>query len=694
MFSLPVLEISRFRRTLLTRLALLIIILIPTFYGGVYLVANWNPTGHLDELTAAIVNDDQPADSPSSNGTDPTVVAAGDELTGQLTGSDDAGFTWVTATDATAQQGLDDGHYDAVLHIPAEFSASLTSLGGSDPRTTDLTLTTNDAHNYITGNIASTILANIRANLAKTTISTYLDNVYIGFNTIHDSVSEAATGATQLATGSTTLLTGTGSLTDGLATLNSGASDLSAGATRLADGASTLASGTTTAAGGASSLASGASRVADGTSTLAQSADDVTARISDIRTSIDTSLNAIDATTLAAQVTESRDAAAAALTDQITALQARYPDDPDIASLAQTLATIQSTLTPATDIASRIESARSTITGKADQIASSAATIDTQINTLNDGAQQVATGASALADGTAQLATGADTLATGASTLATGASTLSTGTGTALTGAQQLRSGASELNDGAKTLAEGLNSGVASIPTYSDTDRANRTDVVSSPVTATAVRENKVAAYGEGLAPYFIPLALWIGGMITYQILKAAPSRAFASRAPSWRIALAGYYPGVLFGILQAALLSAVLLLFVGVETPNPVAFTAFIALIALAFTSIHQALVAYFGGTGRLIGLVFLVMQLASAGGTYSINTSPPFFQAISPYMPLTYAVAGVRALIAGGSLAPVAMGVIAMLLTMAIALSITTLAAHHGRLWSMKRLHPSLSI
>lgn len=61
---------------------------------------------------------------------------------------------------------------------------------------------------------------------------------------------------------------------------------------------------------------------------------------------------------------------------------------------------------------------------------------------------------------------------------------------------------------------------------------------------------------------------------------------------------------------------------------------------------------------------------------------------------MPLTYAVAGVRALIAGGPTDPVVHGVIAMLITTAVSLAVTTLAAHRARIWSIKRLHPSLNV
>ncbi len=40
----------------------------------------------------------------------------------------------------------------------------------------------------------------------------------------------------------------------------------------------------------------------------------------------------------------------------------------------------------------------------------------------------------------------------------------------------------------------------------------------------------------------------------------------------------------------------------------------------------------------------MLLMVQLASAGGAYFVQTTPSFLQAINPYMPMTYVVNGLR--------------------------------------------------
>ncbi|MEE3920066.1 hypothetical protein V2I01_22965 [Micromonospora sp. BRA006-A] len=49
-------------------------------------------------------------------------------------------------------------------------------------------------------------------------------------------------------------------------------------------------------------------------------------------------------------------------------------------------------------------------------------------------------------------------------------------------------------------------------------------------------------------------------------------------------------------------------------------------------------------GPAGRLAALALLMLQLTSSGGTYPVQTSPGFFQAIHPWLPMTYVVDGLR--------------------------------------------------
>src|SRR5699024_2972038 len=154
----------------------------------------------------------------------------------------------------------------------------------------------------------------------------------------------------------------------------------------------------------------------------------------------------------------------------------------------------------------------------------------------DNGAQQVATGADDLHSGLVKLDAGAGELATGAGDLNDGAKQLKDGTeqakscvGDLKDGSSQLVDGSKELDSGAGELADGSAEGLKQIPTYDKNDRDHRSDVVAVPVDADKVEDNPVDAYGEGLAAFFVSLALWIGGMITYMVINAIPYRALAS---------------------------------------------------------------------------------------------------------------------------------------------------------------------
>lgn len=172
-------------------------------------------------------------------------------------------------------------------------------------------------------------------------------------------------------------------------------------------------------------------------------------------------------------------------------------------------------------------------------------------------------------------------------------------------------------------------------------------------------------------------------------MLRPLPQRAIASTAPSWRVALAGFAPGALFGVVQALVLTAVLHWWVGISIASPWLFLAFAILASLAFVAINHALVAALGAPGRFVGLLLIVLQLSAAGATYPIETTPEFFQVLHPLLPLTYAVRAFRSLIAGGTLhlAPAAAALACWLLA---ALVLTVFAAHRQRSWSLARLRP----
>ncbi|WAL39304.1 YhgE/Pip domain-containing protein [Brevibacterium sp. BRM-1] len=729
MFSLPFLELSRFKRSTLTRLAIIVVLIIPTIYGGTYLASNWDPPGNLDKLDAAIVNLDRGAEQPSATGgKSEGHVNAGDELVENMTGEDGAGFTWKSTSASEAQQGLDSGKYAAILTVPSDFSAHLVSTGGDDPEQAQLNMQTNDANNYIVGKAASQILNVIRENLNKTTTGKYVNQVYIGFNNIFDNISKAAdsagelhdgaaqlhTGSVKLADGADQLADGTGELVDGTGQAVTGSRQLHSGLVKLDAGAGDLADATGQARSGSKTLASGASQVADGTAQLQDKADDATKKADDFHRRADDLVNAtapkIDRA--AKDFDTARNTVRGDIGDDVERLAKKYPDDPDIQRLVKRADAVGDDLDAAhqraVDAFEDGKQLRKDAQSSADRLIKQVDRADRQIGKLNDGAQQVAAGAgtlhtglvkldkgaNTLHDSTGQAASGAKRLADGAVKLNDGAVKLDKGANTLADSSHQLADGAKKIDDGSGQLAAGLDDGAKQIPTYSKSDRENRSEVVALPVTGENEPQNAVNYYGEGLAPFFISLALWIGGMITYMVIKAIPFRALASTASSWRVAWSGYVPALIFAVGQVLILWATLAFILDFTVSSWLWTLLFSIIVAASFHTIHQMCVVLFGAVGRLLALVLLMVQLGAAGGTYPVQTAPAFFQAISPYLPMTWAVSGLRALIAGGEPIHAVRAALVLILFGLCGLLVSTIACSAKRVVRIKDLHPSLEL
>lgn len=310
-----------------------------------------------------------------------------------------------------------------------------------------------------------------------------------------------------------------------------------------------------------------------------------------------------------------------------------------------------------------------------------------KVNALDDGAQKVA-------DGAGRLHTGAGQLHSGLGTAKEGAAGLDGGIGKLHEGAGTLQGGIVKLSDGSARLAGGLHDGVARIPDYDKNDRDARTEVMADPVRLASQAMHKAPDYGTGFAPYFIPLSLWVGAMVAYMLVQPLNRRALAAGASPWRIALAGWLPVVAVGTVQAGALLAVLHWALGLQMVRAAGTAGFLVLVVACFAAIVQWLGARFGPAGRILVLALLMLQLTSAGGTYPVQTSPGFFNAIHPFLPMSYVVEGLRHLITGGGTTSVwqACGVLAAFT--ACALALTAFSARGKQVWSVKRLHPELTL
>ncbi|BDH10014.1 YhgE/Pip domain-containing protein [Streptomyces hygroscopicus] len=701
---LAALELKRFGRGKLPRLGLVALMLIPLLYGALYLCSFWDPYSRLDKIPVALVNEDQGAAS------DGKKITAGDDLSENL--KDSKKFHWEDVSSADAAKGLENGTYYLSLTVPKDFSKRIVSSSGDTPQTGALKVRTNDANNYVVGSISKTVFSEVRAKTSATSARAMLDKIFISFSDLHDKTAEAADGAGKVDKGVGSAEKGSGDLADGLGKLNDGAGKVSQGAGDLSKGAST-------AVAKAHELSRGAGRVADGTRQLAEKVNGLAKKdlpylrehgkeigrgaqfVADATETIGDVLDTLpsDSAKAASQARKNADNAAEIYQDRCGALLDTDPDCTKLKALADGSKVAADAAEKVNDSVAgadfgqlrgklrEIHQGAEMVAEQAPGIGKRADTAIGQINALNAGAQKVSQGAGLFADGIG-------TLADGAGKVADGAGKVHNGVGDAKDGAVKLTGGLFKLKDGTNQLADGLHDGVAKIPDYNKKDRDARTEVMADPVELAAKSMHKAPNYGTGLAPYFIPLSLWVGAMVAFMLLQPLGKRALAAGAPGWRIALGSWLPAYAIGVVQVLALMAVLHWGLGLEMARSAGTVGFLLLATACFTAIIQLLGAFFGPAGRVLTLVVLMLQLTSAGGTYPVQTSPGFFAAIHPFLPMSYVVDGLRRLITGGDLAIVQQGCVVLAVFTVGALALTALAARSRQVVRMKDLHPELSL
>ncbi|MEW2009450.1 MULTISPECIES: YhgE/Pip family protein [unclassified Microbacterium] len=391
------------------------------------------------------------------------------------------------------------------------------------------------------------------------------------------------------------LLTGLSDVRDNLVSATDGA-------TQLADGASTAASGSTSLADGTAQLAEGSAQLASGAQTLADGAQQVSAGNR--------------------QLADVADRAGAAVQEATNALPQVRADITDVLT-EQGLAPeeIDAVLARLDPLGTRIEEGNA-------QVQDAVGKVD-------------------------QLAAGSASLAAGASDLAGGAGTLATGAAAANAGAAQLRDGLQTLSSGTAELRDGLADGVQAIPASTPDLRSLQADTIADPVKVSSDKVASAEDYGAGLAPFFAALSAWIGIYALFLIVKPISRRAVTALHSPIRITLAGWLTPAMLGAVQMLGLMGILALTLGFTFDHPLGTLGVMMFASATFAAIILALNVWLGSVGQFLGLVLMVLQLVTAGGTFPWQTLPAPLAALHHVLPLGYVVDAMRQLMYGGDYA-----------------------------------------
>lgn len=678
-------DLSRIRGSVVALIVAVGLVIVPTLYAWFNIAGSWDPYGNTGNLKVAVANSDDGYMSDLI----PVRVNIGDTVVSALRENDQLDWRFVSESDAV--EGVRSGEYYAAVVIPENFSSRMMTVFSSEAEHAEIVYYENQKANAIaprvTDKAASTVRQQIDETFAKTISDVGLATTssLLEFMDGDQIAAYAGNLSGTLAGAITTLRDASGSVDEFAGLLQSptglldSTSDLLASAGAANENAEALVGDAKTGLSGMHDALDAAVAAID--QSLKDSAGDYDAAAK----AIDEAFGAADAH-VSLTVTQLRDASADVakrasdmrdVQDNILAverdvegsnlpekLKAELVQKIDIvANTVGNVANQQELLAKhLSDAAASLETGAADARAKAQAVKDGIAEAKGSIGGVKDSynatlKQQISDLSDAVADVARRGSDMADDLGATVTDLSHAASALSDD----LAGAHEVLAGASadlvSAADDLQRLKEGLDTAVTSgdldrVRELIGSDPAALADALAAPVALDRQAVYHIKNYGSAMAPFYTTLSIWVAGIVLAAMLKANVDEADVKALGNPRLHelyLGRYAFFALLAFAQATLVCAGDLLFFGIQCEHPFQFMLVGWLAGFVFSNMIYTLTVSFGDIGKAIAVVLLVMQVAGSGGTFPIEMTADFFQAVYPFLPFTHAINAMHAAMAG---------------------------------------------
>lgn len=678
-------DLSRIRGSVVALIVAVGLVIVPTLYAWFNIAGSWDPYGNTGNLKVAVAN----SDNGYMSDLIPVRVNIGDTVVSALRENDQLDWRFVSESDAV--EGVRSGEYYAAVVIPENFSSRMMTVFSSDAEHAEIVYYENQKANAIAPRVTDKAASTVRQQIDETFAKTISD---VGLATT-SSLLEFMDGD-QIAAYAGNL---SGTLAGAITTLRdaSGSVDEFAGllqsSTGLLDSTSDLLASAGTASKDAEALVGDAKTGLSGmhdaldaaVAAINQSLKDSAGDYDAAAKAIDEAFGAADAHVSLA-VTQLRDASADVakrasdmrdVQDNILAverdvegsnlpekLKAELVQKIDIvANTVGNVANQQELLAKhLSDAAASLETGAADARAKAQAVKDGIAEAKGSIGGVKDSynatlKQQISDLSDAVADVARRGSDMADDLGATVTDLSHAASALSDD----LAGAHAVLADASadlvSAADDLQRLKEGLDTAVTSgdldrVRELIGSDPAALADALAAPVALDRQAVYHIKNYGSAMAPFYTTLSIWVAGIVLAAMLKANVDEADVKALGNPRLHelyLGRYAFFALLAFAQATLVCAGDLLFFGIQCEHPFQFMLVGWLAGFVFSNMIYTLTVSFGDIGKAIAVVLLVMQVAGSGGTFPIEMTADFFQAVYPFLPFTHAINAMHAAMAG---------------------------------------------
>ena len=628
-------------------ISMAVISFIPILYSGFFLGSIWDPYGQTKNLPVAFVNEDKGA---SLNGKSLNV---GESVEKKLKDNHDLGWEFVSKQQA--DEGVNSGHFYAVVTIPSDFSQKAASITKSEPQQAVINFTTTPAKNYIGSLVSNQAAAKVKSSVSEQITQAYakgilenldklgigLDTAANGASTLHDGLGRLQSGTQTYVGGVKQLAVNQQSLTGGLAQLSDGSRKLQAGLGQLSNNLPTE---------------SQLSQLSDGMKQLQSGINQLNASVSNPSPALVTQQNKVktDAQTLAQTMQASApDLLAAGGTLQTLGTQAAASGSnsttislPQISNISRAFTKTQTIIAQTTTLLGDLQVLAQQLSAQQTQLQAGVSALNNGVNQLTPNAITAFNGYNSVRFANNQLLAGSTSLTNGLSEAKSGSQKLANGASLLESRSGALIDGTSQLANGADTLANKLADASNRIkiqPTGATTQQQ-----IANPVKSEMTEKGNVPNYGYALSPYVLSLSLFVGAIVLNVIYPIRKTFSEQESVIRWWLSKASVAGVAAF--MQATILMLVMVFFLGLNPEHPAHFIGAIYLTSFAYMSIVSLLVIVLDNPGRFLAMVLLVLQLGSSEGTFPIQTANGFFQAINPLVPMTYSIRALRQAISGG--------------------------------------------
>ena len=678
-------DLSRIRGSVVALIVAVGLVIVPTLYAWFNIAGSWDPYGNTGNLKVAVAN----SDNGYMSDLIPVRVNIGDTVVSALRENDQLDWRFVSESDAV--EGVRSGEYYAAVVIPENFSSRMMTVFSSDAEHAEIVYYENQKANAIAPRVTDKAASTVRQQIDETFAKTISD---VGLATT-SSLLEFMDGD-QIAAYAGNL---SGTLAGAITTLRdaSGSVDEFAGLLQSSTGLLDSTSDLLASAGAANEDAE--ALVGDAKTGLSGMHDALDAAVAAINQSLkdsagdyDAAAKAIDEAFGAADahvsltVTQLRDASADVakrasdmrdVQDNILAverdvegsnlpekLKAELVQKIDIvANTVGNVANQQELLAKhLSDAAASLETGAADARAKAQAVKDGIAEAKGSIGGVKDSynatlKQQISDLSDAVADVARRGSDMADDLGATVTDLSHAASALSDD----LAGAHAVLADASadlvSAADDLQRLKEGLDTAVTSgdldrVRELIGSDPAALAGALAAPVALDRQAVYHIKNYGSAMAPFYTTLSIWVAGIVLAAMLKANVDEADVKALGNPRLHelyLGRYAFFALLAFAQATLVCAGDLLFFGIQCEHPFQFMLVGWLAGFVFSNMIYTLTVSFGDIGKAIAVVLLVMQVAGSGGTFPIEMTADFFQAVYPFLPFTHAINAMHAAMAG---------------------------------------------